>query len=170
MKSPNEKEKFLAVVREVPILAVACKNSGIAKSTVYRWIKRNSKFNEKLNEAMSEGRESVNDIAESQLIATMRKGERWAICYWLESNADRYRRPKKPMEPPEKQHVGATSITIRGIVKVKEDGTEIDGGRFVTKRTPEGKTTERYYPPLKLKENKPADVTPPPANATTTLS
>jgi len=95
MRTQNEKNKFIEELKEIPIVSVVCKRTGIAKSTFYRWMK-DSVFNEKVQDAEEVGRFNVTDIAEGQLISAMRKGEKWAIQYWLESNSKRYVRPRKP--------------------------------------------------------------------------
>ena len=93
MKTPSEKQKFLEILEEVPIVSIACKRANIAKSTVYRW-RRNKEFKAKMDECLSHGRDTVTDVVESKLIETARKGEPWAVKLWLENNCKRYVRPR----------------------------------------------------------------------------
>lgn len=100
MVSDEEKEKFLAALREQPIVSVVCKRFGISKASIYRWREEDLDFKKKFNDALESGKEVVNDLAESKLIAAIQRGERWAIVYWLEFNKRLYYKPRRALLPP----------------------------------------------------------------------
>lgn len=102
MRSRKDKLKFLDALSKNSIVSHACNVSGIAKATVYRWKKSDEKFASLFEEAQENGREIINDLAESQVISHIKKGEKWAVELWLVNNHLRYYRPKKPIipEPP----------------------------------------------------------------------
>jgi hypothetical protein len=90
MKRRFEKSKFLQILSEYPLVTVACKKSGIAKATIYRWMKDNPDFKKAVESAQKEGRQFVNDIAESGLISLMKEKNLAAIKYYLNNNDPRY--------------------------------------------------------------------------------
>jgi hypothetical protein len=98
MKSPNDKQRFLERLRETPLISIAAKRAGIAKSTVYRWIKNSETFANNVNQILEEGREDLSDRVESVLIKKALGGERWAVQMWLESNRKKYIRPRTPIK------------------------------------------------------------------------
>jgi DNA-binding XRE family transcriptional regulator len=88
MKS-NKKEEFLAELRRIPIVQVACEKVGLSRNTIYRWRKEDKEFSQVMVDALAEGEDLVNDMGESQLLA-MIKDKNWAaISFWL-----RHRNPK----------------------------------------------------------------------------
>ena len=121
MVYPDEKQKFLDALKELPIISVVCKRVGISKASIYRWKKEDSDFADKLAEVQTEGRDVVTDIAEGQLVAAIRRGEKWAVTYWLENNAKRYYRPKRPLAIEDTELRGIDKFII---LRRNKDGTE----------------------------------------------
>jgi hypothetical protein len=99
MRSKKDKLKFLDALSKTSIVSHACNSSGISKATIYRWKKEDKEFEKLFGEAQENGRETINDLAESQVITHIKKGEKWAVELWLVNNHLRYYRPKKPMTP-----------------------------------------------------------------------
>lgn len=88
-KKNKVKDSFLAELRKIPIVQVACERSGVSRNSVYRWRKENTKFSDEMDMALAEGEDLVNDMSESQLL-TLIKEKNWsAINFWL-----RHRNPK----------------------------------------------------------------------------
>lgn len=83
MKKERVAETFLAHLRKVPIVQVACEKAGVARNSVYRWRNDDPDFSKAMDEAMAEGEAIMNDLGESQLL-TMMKDYHWqAIAFWL---------------------------------------------------------------------------------------
>lgn len=108
MRAHDDREKFLEIIEEVPLVSVAAQRAGIAKSTIYRWKQSSKTFAQDLNKALNRGRHNINDLAESQLINLIRKGDFKSVRYWLDNNNRRYVRPRPP-EPA----VPVTAVEIR---------------------------------------------------------
>jgi hypothetical protein len=89
MKSEKSKELFIEQLRRLPIVQVVCEKVGIARSTFYRWRDEDDDFREKIEAALAEGEEFINDMSESQLISLIKEGSYSAIAFWL-----RHRNPK----------------------------------------------------------------------------
>jgi len=93
MRSNNDKQKFLEILEEIPLVSVAAKRCGIAKATIYRWRKK-KEFSKKMSIALEKGRESMVDMCEGQLIGMAKKGDFRAIKHLLDNNCKRYIRPR----------------------------------------------------------------------------
>jgi hypothetical protein len=104
MRTNLEKSKFLEILRERPFISYACKKVGISKATIYRWIKNNANFKEKVDSALRLGREGLIDIAEMALCKKINEGDGPSIRYFLTNNDSRYY-PKMPVifQPPKKE-------------------------------------------------------------------
>jgi len=106
---PNEdKEKFLETLETLPIVSVACKRAGINKATIYRWLESDPVFKRKYDIALGHGRESLVDHAESKLLKLVDKEHFLAIRLVLESNSDRYWKPRKARQAPPVQRIFKT--------------------------------------------------------------
>jgi len=83
MKTKEQKEALLKCLRQTPIVELACKNAGIGRTTFYRWKKESSTFSRSVEAAMKEGFDFINDLAETQLVSSIRDKKFPAIAYWL---------------------------------------------------------------------------------------
>lgn len=88
-KKDKVRDAFLAELKKVPIVQVACEKTGVSRNSVYRWKRDDKQFSADMEEALAEGEALVNDMSESQLL-TLIKEKNWsAISFWL-----RHRNPK----------------------------------------------------------------------------
>ena len=88
-KKNKVRDSFLAELRKIPIVQVACERTGVSRNSVYRWKKEDAGFSGEMDTALAEGEDLVNDMSESQLL-TLIKEKNWsAISFWL-----RHRNPK----------------------------------------------------------------------------
>ena len=90
MKDIKQKELFLEQLKKMPIIQIACKNSGISRATVYRWKKEDKEFAKSMNEAIFEGETFVTDMSESQLISMIKDKNFPAIQLWLRTHHPKY--------------------------------------------------------------------------------
>ncbi len=86
----ESKDKFLARLRETPIIEYACQKSGVGRTTYYRWRRKSGAFAQKCEEAQREGIDFINDMSESQLIQMIKERKLPAISLWLKHNHKRY--------------------------------------------------------------------------------
>jgi len=108
MKRDEGKKAFLEHLIKTPIVQVACTKANIGRTTVYRWRKEDEEFASAMDAALQEGYEFVSDIAESQLIALIKKGNFNAVAYWLKHHRNRY----------------GTKVELTGSIGVREELTE----------------------------------------------
>ena len=94
MKNKKDRKKFLDTLRDFPIVSVAAKRSGIDKSQIYRWRKKDKEFSDEMDKCLIQGRDSINDLAESQVISAIRNGNERMTKFWLENNCKRYVKPR----------------------------------------------------------------------------
>jgi len=89
MKKSRIQSSFLAELRKIPIVQVACEKQSVSRNSVYRWRKEDEEFAKVMDEALAEGEKLVNDMTESQLLALIGEKHWPAISFWL-----RKRNPK----------------------------------------------------------------------------
>lgn len=85
MSKDNEKNKqiILDQLKKSPIIEVACQKTGIARSTFYRWKTGSKAFAKKVDEALEEGTNLINEVAESMLISAIQDKNMSGIMFWL---------------------------------------------------------------------------------------
>jgi len=86
----KNKELLIEQLKKTPIVQIACEKTGVGRATFYRWKKEDEEFAKLADEAISEGNELINDMAESQLMAAIRDGNLGGIIFWLKHHHPRY--------------------------------------------------------------------------------
>ena len=66
----------------------------MSRQTFYRWKFEDDEFRKKVEEIISVGIESINDLAESTLIKNIKAGDIGCTKYWLSNNKYNYIRPR----------------------------------------------------------------------------
>lgn len=90
MRQDKDKTALLEVLKEMPIVQIACKKAGISRATYYRWQQEDREFKRKSHDALDHGIEFINDMSESQLITLIKEKKMPAIAMWLKNNHKRY--------------------------------------------------------------------------------
>jgi len=91
MKKNKYQSKFFEELRKVPIVQVACEKTNVSRNSVYRWKKSDKSFSKKMDQAIFEGVEFVNDMSESQLLTLIKEKNYPAISFWLRHRNDNYK-------------------------------------------------------------------------------
>jgi len=91
MKKDKVKDEFLAQLKKVPIVQVACEKVGVSRNSVYRWRNEDEAFRKDMETALAEGEELVNDMSESQLLSLIREKNWNAISFWLRKRSPKFR-------------------------------------------------------------------------------
>ncbi len=84
------KEAFLEQLKRTPTIETACQKVGVARATVYRWVKTNKRFEKQIDDALTEGRTFMSDIAENQLFSLIGDKKIEAIRLYLSTHNPRY--------------------------------------------------------------------------------
>ncbi|QQS16045.1 MAG: hypothetical protein IPK84_01655 [Candidatus Moraniibacteriota bacterium] len=119
----EEKRKVLEALRETPVVHVACKRSGIAKATFYRWKEKDPVFAAESEEALKSGKELVSDMAISQLISAIKDKNLGAIKFWLSNHHPDYKTKVEiggqlaltPELSPEQQALVQEALRLAGL-------------------------------------------------------
>ncbi|MCX6717538.1 MAG: hypothetical protein NTU76_02590 [Candidatus Taylorbacteria bacterium] len=135
MKKSKLQNNFFEELRKVPIILVACEKTGISRNSIYRWKKEDKEFSKKMDAAMADGVDFVNDMSESQLL-TMIKEKNWpAISFWLKHRNDNYKNKleittKEDLELTEEEQL-TVDKALRFANRLMENnyGTRIQIGR-----------------------------------------
>ncbi len=90
MKDIKTKEIIVEQLKKTPIVQIACEKASIARATFYRWRKTDKDFAQKVDKALSEGVNLVNEMAESQLISAIKDQNMTAIMFWLKHHKQVY--------------------------------------------------------------------------------
>ncbi len=96
MRGKFARLKFIQILEDTPFISYAAKKSGIAKATIYRWMKSDTDFRIAVNNALENGRRHLCDIAEMALVEKIKDKEMGAIKFYLQNNNDRYM-PKRTL-------------------------------------------------------------------------
>lgn len=91
------------------MVSLAAKTLGCSRMTIYRY---KEKYPE-VAEAMTDAKELMIDVAEGKLHQAVKKGEAWAICFYLKTQA----RSRGYVEKQEIEHAGKNGgpIEIKAI-------------------------------------------------------
>lgn len=88
-RQSKQKELLLEQLKRTPIIQIACEKIGIARATYYRW-RKDQKFASLADSSLGEGNQLINDMAESQLLSSIRDKNLTAIIFWLKNHHSAY--------------------------------------------------------------------------------
>ena len=90
MKTDKNKQLLIEQLKKTPIIQIACEKINIGRATFYRWKKDDENFSTQVDEALLDGNELVNDMAESQLMSAIKDKNLTAIIFWLKNHHQSY--------------------------------------------------------------------------------
>jgi hypothetical protein len=83
LKARHAKKLMLEMLRKYPIVEAACAKVGISRSTHYEWIKKDAQYSSDVEQATRASIDTVTDIAESNIIEGIKKGDYKCSAFWL---------------------------------------------------------------------------------------
>jgi transposase-like protein len=89
-RKESDKQSLVETLKEMPIIQIACKKSGISRATYYRWRQEDKNFLRQSEDAMAQGFEFINDMSESQVVTLIKEKKLPAIALWLKHHHPRY--------------------------------------------------------------------------------
>lgn len=101
-KQQRIKQRILEEFVLNPLVEPACRKAGISRATYYRWLEADTDFYDDVEMAQAQGRDRVNDMAESALMKGIRAEDFRSVKYWLDHNHRRYIK-KRPAKRPFKK-------------------------------------------------------------------
>ena len=125
----NDKKLIIEQLKKTPIVTLACEKVGIGRATYYRWRKTDRRFLSETDAAISQGILLVNDMAESQLLTSIRDGNMTGLIFWLKHHHPKYETRielrQSPAEPDEKLNKRQEEI-IRQALEITATGETLD--------------------------------------------
>lgn len=103
IRQQEQKKQIIEEIRKVYIPSIACQKTGISRATLYRWISDDYEFNKEFSRSRLEGRNGINDIAESKLIGRIRDDDIKATMFWLTHMHPNFVNPKISITEEEKE-------------------------------------------------------------------
>jgi|GEM_PF-1126824 glutamate/tyrosine decarboxylase-like PLP-dependent enzyme len=91
VRTKRSREEILEQLKKVPIVQIACERSGIGRSTFYRFKRTDPEFAAAADHALREGIGLVTDLAESQLISSIKNQNMPAVMFWLKHHHPTYK-------------------------------------------------------------------------------
>jgi hypothetical protein len=124
----GDKQKVLENLKQIPIISVACQKTGIGRATIYRWKSQDPKFAKQMEEAIAEGINLVNDIAESKLLSEINNGNLTSIFYWLNHRHSAYNNKveittnvkQEQALSPDQQKAVKKALVLTGLINKEE--------------------------------------------------
>jgi len=86
----REIKRILVELENSPLIEQACVRTGVARSTLYRWINDDPELKKQIEYAQYVGRDKLTDYGESKLLENVRSGNQRAIEFLLKHNCNRY--------------------------------------------------------------------------------
>lgn len=86
----KDKQAVLENLRKTPIIQVACEKAGVGRASFYRWKKEDKEFSKMADESIEEGARLINELAESQLISSIKNQNMTGIIFWLKNHHPAY--------------------------------------------------------------------------------
>ena len=93
----------------------ACAKVGISRQTFYRWQKEDTEFKEKTLEAIQVGTEFINDIAKSNIISLIQRGDYSASKFWLLNRDFGFRKSIQHIKKPIVVETNVEGLPLGGI-------------------------------------------------------
>jgi len=90
LRIKKNKELIIEQLKRIPIVQAVCEKTGVSRASYYRWQKKDKKFKKQTEKAIFEGILLINDLAESQLISSIKDKHMTGIIYWLKHNNKKY--------------------------------------------------------------------------------
>ena len=109
-KKESDKKKLLAILCDMPIVSIACRQIGLSRATYYRWCDSDREFANTIDRVISKGEDAITDLAVSKLIARINQGDIWALQFWLRNRSSRFGFPKVTPPPEEIKYKEVTII------------------------------------------------------------
>lgn len=135
----KDKERLLERLRNMPIVEAACKQIDLPRATYYRWRKDDETFADACDEAIEQSAAKINDMAESQLISSIKDKNMTAIIFWLKHHHPAYEarlrldghiKHETEVLTPEQEELVAKALAMAGLLpheiinKTKEEHNE----------------------------------------------
>ena len=91
LRIKKNKELIIEQLKRIPIVQAVCEKTGVSRASYYRWRQKDKEFRKSSDKAIFEGILFINDLAESQLISSIKDKHMTGIIFWLKNRHKGYR-------------------------------------------------------------------------------
>ena len=128
-----DKNSLVTRLEKLPIVEVACKQIGLSRATYYRWRRDDEVFADDCDEAIEHSSAMINDMAESQLIQSIKDKNMTAIVFWLKHHHKNYEtrvnvqgviKHQADMLTDEQSEIVERALKLAGLIKAKDGQDE----------------------------------------------
>ncbi|MCK5332449.1 hypothetical protein KAJ41_01130 [Candidatus Parcubacteria bacterium] len=116
-RKDKNKELLIEQLKKTPIIQIVCEKLNIARSTFYRWKNDDAQFSKNVDNAIIEGNQLINDLAESKLISAIKDQNMTGIIFWLKNHHKTY----------------ADKLELRGKIKTEINNLTPEQEELITK-------------------------------------
>lgn len=114
-RQKHEQELLIEQLKTMPIVQIACERVGVGGATYYRWKKENEEFSKRADDALQESVLLMNDVAESQLLSSIKEKNMTGIIFWLKHRHKAYS-TKVELSGSIKTHDGKLSVEQQALL------------------------------------------------------
>lgn len=132
----GKRARILKELEDNPLVERACKKTGIARSTYYRWCAADIVFKHSAEQAQNKGREKLTDFVESKLLENISNNQYASIAYWLSHNTTRYRQYPKNVYTDEIKRLRMSHQTYEELANILKTEAGYDSlKQFISSHT-----------------------------------
>lgn len=91
IRARQAKKLMIELLSKYPIVEAACSKVKISRSTHYKWMSEDDRYRARVNEAMAISIDTVNDLAENNIITGVKRGEHKSSTFWLKNRHPAYK-------------------------------------------------------------------------------
>lgn len=132
-KTDINKRAVIEQLRRSGIVQISCEKTGVGRATYYRWYSNDPEFAENCDQALCEGAALISDMAESQLLASIRDGSLTGIMFWLRHHHKTYEtrvrlhgtiKHQAEALTDEQSELVERALQLAGLINLKENDNE----------------------------------------------
>lgn len=125
----RDKTDVIEYLKTTPIIQISCQKAGISRATYYRWRTEDEEFKKQSDQAIEDGVGFINDLAESQLLSSIKDKNMTGIIFWLKNHhadyADKIQvnTDQKVVDDnltPEEEKLVKRALKMAGIINFKK--------------------------------------------------
>jgi len=125
----KDKTDVIEYLKTTPIIQISCQKAGISRATYYRWRTEDEEFKKQSDQAIEDGVGFINDLAESQLLSSIKDKNMTGIIFWLKNHhadyADKIQvnTDQKVVDDnltPEEEKLVKRALKMAGIINFKK--------------------------------------------------
>lgn len=131
--SKHTKKQVIEMLKKTPIVQIACEKLGVGRASYYRWKQEDKTFSREVDIAIEDGIKLINDMAESQLLSSIKDKNLRAITFWLKNHHKKYANKVELSGTinhnseelnSEQEKLVKKALTNAGLLKRRKDGGE----------------------------------------------